>query len=543
MVDDGAMATRPLHDHRAGGTGRPAEADRGPGGPGSGRRWSALVGVAAGATTLGVAELLAAVLARLLGSSGTPSPLLAVGAAFVDRTPAWLKDWAVAAFETADKVALGVGMALVLLVACAAVGVLAVRSRPVALGLFGLLGLVGVASVLSRPASGPLEAVPTVAGVLVGMWVLGELLDRSARAGAEETGPSRRALLRATGGLTVLGLVGVVAGQALGAAGRVAEQAVRALRLPVPVRTASVPDGASSDLAGHSAYLTPNDEFFRIDTALRVPRVDPETWRLRVTGLVEREVEIGWDELMAEPHVEALVTLTCVSNQVGGDLVGNARWQGWPVRELLARAGVRPEADMVLSRSADGWTAGTPIEVLTDDRDALLAVAMNGEPLPPQHGFPVRMVVPGLYGYVSATKWVTELKVTRFDADEGYWTPRGWSARGPVKTASRIDTPRDGDRLPAAEIVLGGVAWAQHRGVQAVEVQVDDGPWSPAELLAEPTVDAWRLWRWAWADPTPGSHTLRVRATDGTGEVQTSQPAPPAPDGSSGWHTITVRVG
>src|SRR5699024_3196722 len=209
------------------------------------------------------------------------------------------------------------------------------------------------------------------------------------------------------------------------------------------------------------------------------------------------------------------------------------------VRELLARAGPLPEADMVLSTSADGWTAGTPLEVLTDDRDALLAVGMNGEPLPPQHGFPVRMVVPGLYGYVSATKWLVDLEVTRFADDQGYWTPRGWSARGPIKTASRIDVP--GESVDAGPTVVAGVAWAQHRGISAVEVRVDDGPWQPATLAAEPTVDAWRMWHLDW-DAPPGRHVLTVRATDGDGEVQTAQTAPPAPDGSSGWHSVEVEV-
>src|SRR5690606_31977610 len=241
-----------------------------------------------------------------------------------------------------------------------------------------------------------------------------------------------------------------------------------------------------------------------------------------------------------QPMVEALVTLTCVSNSVGGDLAGNAVWTGWPVRELLARAGPLPGADMVLSTSADGWTAGTPLEALTDGRPSLLAVGMNGEPLPPEHGFPVRMVVPGLYGYVSATKWVVDLEVTRFADAAAYWTTRGWAARGPVKTASRIDVPRRGG-LPAGPTTVAGVAWAQHRGTAAVELRVDDGPWLPAELAAEPTVDSWRLWKVAW-DAPPGRHTLTVRATDGTGEVQTERAAPPAPDGASGWHTVEVEV-
>ena len=518
-----------------------------------------LVGVAAGATTLGVAELLAAMWTRVLASAGTPSPVLAVGGAFVDRTPPWLKDWAIATFGTADKVALAGGMALTLLLVCAGIGAVATRSRPLGTALFALVGLVGLLAVLSRPSSGPLDVVPTAAGVVVGLWVLAALLSRlpGGPGGSElatgddgrrpaprtaDEGPARRQVLRAAGGLTALGVLGVVAGQALASAGRAAQEVARAVGLPVPARQVSVPPGATSDVPGHSAYLTPNDEFYRIDTALRVPRVDPADWRLRVTGLVDREVEITWADLLAEEHVEALVALTCVSNEVGGDLVGTARWQGWPVRELLARAGVQPEADMVLSRSVDGWTAGTPVEVLTDDRDALIAVAMNGEPLSPQHGFPVRLVVPGLYGYVSATKWVTELEVTRFDAAEGYWTPRGWSALGPIKTASRIDVPRAGASVEAGDVVVAGVAWAQTRGIERVEVQVDDGVWSEAELLDEPTTDAWRLWRWTWAAAS-GEHVLRVRATDGTGEVQTADLAPPAPDGASGWHTVPVSVG
>ena len=552
------------------------------------RTADAFRGIAAGALTLGVAELLAAAWVRWLGSVGTPSPLLAVGGAFVDRTPPWLKDWAVATFGTSDKLALGIGMALTLILVCALVGLVAARHRGAGLAVLVFVGAVGAAAVLSRPGAAPLDVVPTLVGVLAGTWALSGLLatrvpsrgdsgsppappDRVVPAGGPSDrvvpagGPSdrvvpaggprdtlapvesqshvsRRGLLASAGALTVIGVLGIVAGQALSGAARAARATARAVTLPMPRRRVSVPVGAASDVPGISTYLTPNDTFYRIDTALRVPRVDPDEWRLRVTGLVDREVEITYADLLAEEHVEALVTLTCVSNEVGGDLVGNARWQGWPVRELLERAGVRPEADMVLSRSVDGWTAGTPLEVLTDDRDALVAVAMNGEPLPPEHGFPVRLVVPGLYGYVSATKWVTELKVTRFDADEGYWTPRGWAALGPVKTASRIDVPRPGSAPPVGEVVVAGVAWAQHRGVSRVEVQVDDGPWQDAELLEEPSVDAWRLWRWTWADAAAGEHALRVRATDATGAVQTETPAPPAPDGASGWHQVRVNV-
>ena len=515
---------------------------------------AAAAGIATGAATLGTAELLAALWVRVLNSGGTPSPLLAVGGAFVDRTPPWLKDWAIETFGTADKLALGVGMALVLTAVCAGIGLLAARSRTVGMVVFAVVGLIGLAAVLSRPASGVLDLVPTALGVVVGGRVLSWLLPGEParpsgphRAGPGPSGvdPSRRSVLAAAGGVTALGVLGIVAGQMLSTAGRAVSRTAEALGLPNPVRTVNVPDGAASSVTGHSAYLTPNDDFYRIDTALRVPRVEAADWSLRVTGMVDEEIEISYADLLAEEHVEALVTLTCVSNTVGGDLVGNARWLGWPVRELLARAGVSPEADMVLSRSQDGWTAGTPIEALTDDRDALLAVAMNGEPLPRQHGFPVRLVVPGLYGYVSATKWVTELKVTRFDADEGYWTPRGWSARGPIKTASRIDVPRQGgDLTPDGDgaVTVAGVAWAQHRGIDRVEVQVDDGSWQEATLLEEPSIDSWRLWQVAVAGVEPGQHQVRVRATDGTGETQTDQPAAPAPNGASGWHTVDFTV-
>ncbi|MGC5583332.1 molybdopterin-dependent oxidoreductase [Ornithinimicrobium sp. W1665] len=534
---------------------------------GAGRRepaWPAgLVGVAAGAATLGVAEVGAGVAVRLLGATGTPSPLLAVAGAFVDRTPAWLKDWAVATFGTADKIALGVGIGLTLLVVTALVGALGRTSRALSVGLFLLVGALGLGAVLSRPDAMPVDLWPTLAGLAVGTAVLlvglGRLHGRTGAglpghgddpaegprpAGGATPGPvaGRRGVLLAAGGVGVLGLLGVVAGQALTRTGRVAGAAVRALGLPVPVRRVEVPAAASATVEGQTPFLTPVDDFYRIDTALWVPRVDPATWTLRVTGLVEQEVEINWAELLEEDHVEAIVTLTCVSNTVGGPLVGNTVWTGWPVRELLARAGVRPEADMVLSRSADGWTAGTPIEALTDDRESLIAVAMDGQPLPAEHGFPARLVVPGLYGYVSATKWVTELKVTRFDADEGYWTPRGWAERGPIKTASRIDVPRSEARVRAGEVAVAGAAWAQQRGISAVEVRVDDGPWQQAELAAQPSDDAWRLWSWTWPDAAPGRHQLTVRATDGTGEVQTDRPAAPAPDGASGWHAVEVTV-
>jgi DMSO/TMAO reductase YedYZ molybdopterin-dependent catalytic subunit len=296
------------------------------------------------------------------------------------------------------------------------------------------------------------------------------------------------------------------------------------------------------NVPGVTPFIMPNEQFYRIDTALVVPQLDTAGWKLKVHGMVEREVTIDWATLLSKPMQDCLVTLMCVSNEVGGNLTGNAVWTGWPVRELLKMAGPGPGADMVLSTSSDGWAAGTPLSALTDDRHALLAIAMNGQPLPFEHGFPVRMVVPGLYGYVSATKWVTDLKVTTFAADEGYWTPRGWSALGPVKTESRIDVPRSGDRVSAGKVAVAGIAWAQHRGITAVQVRVDDGPWQAARLAEEPSVDSWRQWVLPW-QAVKGNHTITVRATDSEGVVQTPTQAPPEPDGATGWHSITVNVG
>ncbi len=270
-----------------------------------------------------------------------------------------------------------------------------------------------------------------------------------------------------------------------------------------------------------------------------MPSLTTAAWSLRITGLVEREVELSWDDVLALPQVEKWATLSCVSNPVGGDLVGNALWQGVRTSELLAQAGVLPESDMILSRSTDGFTAGTPVEALTDTRDALLAVAMNGEPLPAQHGFPARLVVPGLYGYVSATKWVVEMRATTFAADQGYWTPRGWSAQGPVKVSSRIDRP--GGTVPAGPTVVAGLAWAMDEGVAAVQVRVDGGAWAEAELSDAGTSSTWRQWRWSW-DAEPGTHELEVRAVDEQGDVQLEEPAAPAPNGAQGYDRVTVVV-
>ena len=504
------------------------------------RSWSASVGVVAGVFTVGVATLLAALMAGAGLASGTPSPLVAVGDAFVDRTPPWLKNFAVGTFGTHDKVALFVGMALFLILVCAVIGIVGARRPTAAMVAFGFLGAVGMLAVATRPHAGSLDLLPTLAGTAAGIWALSYLWQRGAQ-GSHGTTVDRRRFLLGGAGLTVAGITAATLGQSLGQGARQAAQSRSGVRLPTAVRPVVIPADAQLPVQGVTPYIMANADFYRIDTALVVPQLDASGWSLTVHGMVEREVTINWATLLTKPMQDSLVTLMCVSNEVGGDLTGNAVWTGWPVRELLTMAGPRPGADMVLSTSSDGWAAGTPLSALTDDRNALLAIAMNGQPLPFEHGFPVRMVVPGLYGYVSATKWVTDLKVTTFADDEGYWTPRGWSARGPVKTGSRIDVPRSGDQVTAGKVAVAGIAWAQHRGIEAVEVRVDDGPWQRARLAGEPSVDSWRQWVLPW-QAVKGNHTITVRATDAQGVVQTQSEAPPAPDGATGWHTITVNV-
>ncbi|MEU7769293.1 molybdopterin-dependent oxidoreductase [Nocardia sp. NPDC049190] len=358
-----------------------------------------------------------------------------------------------------------------------------------------------------------------------------------------EVAPERRQILQ---GLLVAGGLAVatgVGGLLLGTRRRDVSGERAAVRLPRPSTPAPpLAPGVDLRVPGLTPYLTSNNDFYRIDTALIVPQVSIDDWSLRIHGMVDREIQFNWADLAKLPAEERLVTLACVSNPVGGDLIGNARWLGYRLAQLLATAGPHQDADMVLSHSTDGWTAGTPLSVLTDGRDALLAVGMNGEPLPVQHGYPARLVVPGLYGYVSATKWVTELEVTRFDRATAYWTRRGWSARGPIKTGTRIDTPRGRSRITPGRVPIAGVAWAQHRGIRGVEVQIDDGAWQRARIADEQSVDTWRQWVFDW-DATVGPHTIRARATDGIGETQTSERRDVVPDGATGYPTVTVQVG
>ncbi len=402
----------------------------------------------------------------------------------------------------------------------------------------------------SRPESTALAALPSLLGAGVGMFVLQRLaqLVRDVASTQPRTLPGELAGRRAVIGLSAVVAIGAatgVIGDWLGARLRGATASRNAIKLPVPADPApALPSGVNVGVKGMEPFITPNKDFYRIDTALSVPLLKAESWTLKIHGMVDKEVTLTWAELLGGSLVERDLTLMCVSNEVGGDLTSTARWIGMPIKPLLERAGLSKDADMVLSTSSDGFTASTPLETLTDGRDAILAIGMNGEPLPLEHGFPVRMVVPGLYGYVSATKWVVDLEVTRFDKAEGYWTPRGWSERGPVKTGSRIDVPSNGHGLKAGTIAVAGIAWAEHRGIKGVQVRVDEGDWQAATLGAEDSVDTWRQWYFAWdaTNAASGKHTLEVRATDGDGATQTSDSAPPAPDGATGWHRISVNL-
>ena len=494
-------------------------------------------GLAAAAVALGVTQLAAAFFSPAADSR------TAVGTSVINLTPGPVKEWAIQTFGTADKTFLTV-MVLVVIAVLAASSAIWERSRiPLGSIVLAGAGLLGCLAVLSRPGAAAADLIPTLLGTASGIAGLRLLTsDRIREQDPTETpDPGRRR------SLLTLGFVG--AGALSGVVGTVLTRQRRSVAadrdsfaLPKPASTApAITPDVQPDATGLPRFITPNNQFYRIDTALNVPQVSREDWKLRVHGMVDREVTYSYADLEQFEAVQAAVTLTCVSNPVGGNLISNAMWTGYRVRDLLRRSGVSPDADMVLSTSVDGFTVGTPVEALTDDRDAMLAIGMNGVPLPVEHGYPARLVVPGLYGFVSATKWVVDLELTRFDQAEAFWTKRGWSAKAPIKTQSRIDIPRDGARVSAGAVTVGGVAWAQHRGIEAVEVRIDDGPWQPATLGAAYSKDTWRLWTFDWQADS-GPHTLTVRATDDTGAVQTEQPSAPAPDGASGWPSISIEV-
>jgi DMSO/TMAO reductase YedYZ molybdopterin-dependent catalytic subunit len=516
---------------------------------------SGLAGLLTGAVALGIAELTAAV----TGPNG--APVTAVGETAINLTPVPVKEFAIAHFGTHDKAALITGIVVMLAAFAVLIGVLAVRRLAYGLAALAVFAAVGVAAAISQ--GGGLNVVPTLAGSAVAAVAL-VLMVRAIRGTArpETAGPvegaglaggtglargpggkglERRRFLIVGAGAAALGVAAGGLGHAL--LGRFSVASSRAaVRLPGPaVPAAAIPAGTDLRIPGLTPFMTSNASFYRVDTDLVLPQVSPETWTLTIDGMVDRPVELTFAELLKMPLTEADITLVCVSNQVGGTYNGNATWLGVPLAGLLRRAGVRAGADQVLSAATDGMTISTPVAAIMDGRNALLAVGMNGQPLPVAHGFPARMIVPGLYGYVSATKWVTKLTLTTFARQKAYWTQRGYSAQAPIKTESRIDVPKPLSQVKAGRITVAGVAWAPAKGIAKVEVSADNGPWQKATLAASGGIDTWRQWMWGW-DARPGLHNLRVRATDNSGATQTPQRAYPVPNGASGWDSVVVTV-
>ncbi|PPF23612.1 oxidoreductase [Rathayibacter tritici] len=510
---------------------------------------AALAGIITGGVLLAVAELVALAVAR------TASPVLALGSFVVDIVPRPLKEFAIETFGENDKTFLLGSIGAAVVVAAAIAGVLQLIRPPLGQVLLIIAGGLSIAAIVTRAGAAPLAAVPTLVGLVVAVLVMHLLFTRlrgwraarvsEARGTSSEARPGaleRRGFFRIAL-ITAVGAAVVGTGARLVNAATSSLAGVRnALRLPSPRSSVSVPAGAELDIDGITPLYTSNADFYRVDTALTVPNLDPSAWSLKISGMVDREVTLNLQQIFDMGLDEYGITLTCVSNQVGGNLVGNAKWLGVPLRDVLKMAGVQSGADMLLSTSSDGYTASTPISAVTDENlDAILAVGMNGEPLPFEHGFPVRMIVPGLYGYVSATKWLTELKVTTFEADQAYWTPRGYSAEAPIKMSSRIDTPRIGAPVASGATKIAGVAWAQSIGIEKVEVSIDSGDWQEATLSTPVNLDTWVQWYVDW-EAQPGSHYVAVRAVDKNGLVQIEDRAPVAPDGSSGWQRTLINV-
>ena len=558
----------------------------------------AVSGMLTAAVALGVAELAAAV----TGSQG--APVIAVGETAINLTPIGVKDFAIAHFGSHDKEALITGIVVMLIGFAALIGALAIRR--IWFGLAGLVVFagVGVAAAIHLPNATPVDAVPTLAGVAVAaaalvilvrsVWAAfpaaphraagglavggsgaggpgvagssaggpaspdaaapprdvltpGPYLGDLDRAGSQEAqtasaAPDRRRFLIAGAGAAALAAAAGAAGDKL--LGRFSIASSRAeVKLPAPaVAAKTVPAATDFKIPGLTPFFTTNNSFYRVDTDLVLPQVSPESWTLKIDGMVDRELELTFAELLKMPLTENDMTLVCVSNSVGGTYAGNARWLGVPLAGLLRKAGVKAGVDQVLSAATDGMTISTPIQTIMDTQGALLAVGMNGQPLPIAHGFPARMLVPGLYGYVSATKWVTKLTVTTFAKQHAYWTQRGYTAQAPIKTESRIDVPKPLAQVKAGHVTVAGMAWAPAKGIAAVEVNVDNGPWHQARLAAADGIETWRQWMWDWDATTPGLHTLQVRATDNSGATQTSARAQIFPNGASGWDSTVVTV-
>ncbi len=514
---------------------------------------SALAGLLAAGIALTVGELVAGLSQRFA------PPVISVGNRVIDAVPQAVKQFAIDTFGTNDKIALLAGIYSIAAILGLVLGFLGARRFVIGAAGITVFALVGIWAAGQEADATWYSGAPSLVGGIVGIAALGALLatvtgaDRPglfapvARAAATDASTSgagvlaRRSFLKVSAGVILVGAASVSAGRWL--QGRFSAASSRlAVALPRAATPApAIADGVALDIDGITPYITPNSDFYRIDVNLVVPQVSTEGYTLTVKGMVDQEITLSYEELLERELVEERITMTCVSNVVGGSLVGNALWLGTSLADLLDEAGVDPAADQIVGRAVDGFTTGFPVSTLDDGRPALVVVGMNGEPLPLEHGFPVRLIVPGLYGYISATKWLTEIELTTFADFDQYWVERDWSAEGPIKTMARIDRPRALEGFPPGPTTIAGVAWAQTRGIERVEISIDDGEWQQATLATEDSTITWRQWSLEW-DATPGRHSVTARATDATGETQTEERATPFPDGASGWHNLSLNV-
>jgi DMSO/TMAO reductase YedYZ molybdopterin-dependent catalytic subunit len=534
----------------------------------------ALAGLLAGAVGVCVGFLVAG----FTGQVGNPVVAVAEGA--IDLSPPAVKNFAIKEFGAHDKLILQIGVLVVLAILCAVIGLAAQRRDSAGLVGIGIFCLIGLIAAGTRPTAGPVDLLPTLAGSAAALFAISRLVraagtipavrppaaDRSAGEAAPDrpdqaggtdradrpdrprrpaslavTEPPRRAFMKAGASAAGTAAVAFVAGRLLSERSNVTA-AEQSLKLPPPAVPARLlPTGSNLGIPGLASFVTPSSQFYRVDTAIVLPQIPPSSWQLRIHGMVSRPLTLTFDDLIRRPLIEDWITLTCVSNPVGGPYIGNAKWLGASLRSLLRQAGIKAGADQLFCTSFDGFTSGTPVATAMDGRDAMLAVAMNGKPLPVAHGFPVRSVVPGLYGYVSACKWITDIEVTTYRQNQSYWAQRGWFDQAPIKTESRIDVPNGQSSIKAGRTAIAGVAWAQHKGIDAVHVRVDRGPWQQATLAAVPDIDTWRQWVLYW-DATPGNHVIEARATDATGYTQSAVQEPPEPNGATGYPIVQVSV-
>ena len=481
------------------------------------------------------------------------TPLNAVGSEFIDHTPKWLKNLAIQAFGTNDKAVLKIGMLISISCLALFAGLLARHKRVTGVSIIASFGIFGGLISAARPSQSALALVPSLLGAIFGSRLLNKLIKTITKYDLPIAYPSesraplgwdrRRFISTASKTVLISAIFNAVAS-------RLENNKISDIRNSAPeslpkisqandLTTTKIPSG--SQLFSETPFITPNQDFYRIDTALSLPRIDIKTWKLNIGGMVKTPLTLSYQDLLARPMVERTITICCVSNEVGGPYIGNAVWQGVLLADLLIEAGVDPRAEQIFGTSADGWTCGFPIGAAVDGRDAMIAIGMNGTALPLEHGYPARVIIPGLYGYVSATKWITNLDLTTWSEAQGYWVPLGWSRDAPIKTQSRIDVPRRNERVSAGKIAIAGVAWAQHRGIEKVEVRIDSGEWKLATLALDFSDDTWRQWKYEH-DAKPGDYRIQVRATDKTGETQTEEVSPPDPDGATGYHTRTLKV-